>query len=76
MTGAAGALHRRLLAAHEAEDPALLSRLYSEAGDMAEISGDRDRAAFFLTHAWIFALEAGLDGAEDLRMRLRAWGRC
>lgn len=72
----AEALQRRLLAAHDVGDRLELSRLYAAAGDMADEAGDRDRAAFFLTHAWIFALEAGSATAERLHARLRDWGRC
>lgn len=66
---------RRILAAHADEDIAALARLYREAGEQAEAEGARDRAAFFLTHAWIFALEAGLEEADSLRDVLRSWGR-
>ncbi|NND18706.1 MAG: hypothetical protein HKN98_09015 [Silicimonas sp.] len=69
------AIDRRLLAAHSEGDLATLVRLYREAGERAEADGDRDRAAFFLTHAWIYALEAGLGEAEVLRSVLRKWGR-
>ena len=53
-----------------------MSRLYDEASRMAEGDGDRERAAFFLTHAWVYALEAGDPVADDLCDRLRLWGRC
>lgn len=69
-------LERRLLAAHDLGDLRALSGLYAEAAERAEAGGQRDRAAFFLTHAWIFALEAGLASADALRDRLRGWGRC
>ena len=69
-------LERRLLSAHEEGGAARLSRLYDEASRMAEGDGDRERAAFFLTHAWVYALEAGDPVADDLCDRLRLWGRC
>jgi hypothetical protein len=69
-------LDRRLLEAHASGGADALSRLYHEASRLADGAGDRDRAAFFLTHAWIFALEAGTPLAETLRDRLRDWGRC
>ena len=68
-------LQAALLAAHAAGDRAELVRLYGEAADAAETEGDIDRAAFFLTHAWIFALEAGDAAAPELKHRLAAWGR-
>lgn len=75
MKGAPG-LQSRLLTAHEVGDSVTLSRLYTEAADLAEAEGDRDRAAFFLTHAWVFALDAGSGTADVLQNRLRSWGRC
>ena len=73
--GGGDRLHQRLLAAHAKGDLAVLSELYREAADAAQVAGDIDRAAFFLTHAWIFALDAGLPRAEGARAQLVAWGR-
>ncbi|MBY6155654.1 hypothetical protein KUV47_20730 [Vannielia litorea] len=69
--GAAGpvSLDARLLAAHAAGDGAALARLYAEA---AERGGPG--AEFYLTQAWIFALEAGVPEAEKYGARLRAQG--
>lgn len=64
-----------LLRAHAANDLTALIALYTEAADHAETSADTDRACFFLTHAWIFALEAGDIRADALRGRLVAYGR-
>ena len=69
------ALERELIAAHESGDGNVLVGLYAVAADKAEASGDIDSAAFFLTHAWIFALERGDERAEALRARLANWGR-
>ena len=33
------------------------------------------RAVFFLTHAYVFALEAGAETATDLHRRLKHYGR-
>ncbi|QDC08217.1 hypothetical protein FHY55_02685 [Oceanicola sp. D3] len=63
-------LEARLLAAHAAGDRAALAGLYAEA---AEAGGPG--AGFFLTQAWVFALEAGLPVAEDYARQLRATGR-
>ena len=52
-----------------------MTGLYALVADKAEASDDIDSAAFFLTHAWIFALERGDERAEALRARLANWGR-
>ena len=69
------ALEREMLAAHESGDGDALVGLYAVAADQAEASDDIDSAAFFLTHAWIFALERGDARAEAIRARLASWGR-
>ncbi len=63
MTG----LHARLLEAHARGDRSELVRLYTEASDVA---ADRVAQAFYLTHAYVFALEAGDAQADALRQRL------
>jgi hypothetical protein len=65
-------LQARLLAAHAAGDRPVLVALYAEA---AEASTDRDAACFFLTHAYVYALELGDARARDLYARLVAEGR-
>lgn len=65
-------LNARLLAAHAAEDHAALIALYSQAADAA---ADIDTACFFLTHAYVFALEQGDARAPDLRAQLIQHGR-
>lgn len=65
------ALEAALLAAHEAGDQAALVTLYARAAD----SAGSDAAAFFLTHAYVYALEAGDARAGALRARLVAMGR-
>ncbi len=69
------ALERELLAAHESGDGDALIGLYAVVADKSEASDDIDSAAFFLTHAWIFALERGDERAEALRARLANLGR-
>ena len=66
------ALDAALLAAHAADNREALTTLYVEAADQAE---DRDIACFFLTQAYVFALEAGDGRAKDLHARLKAEGR-
>ncbi|MDU8911285.1 hypothetical protein [Aestuariicoccus sp. MJ-SS9] len=70
MTG--GDLHARLLAAHAGGDKAALVALYSEA---AAGANDLDASCFFLTHAYVYALELGDPRCGALRASLRAHGR-
>ncbi len=65
-------LDARILAAHAKGDRAALVRLYTQAADAAH---DEDAAAFFLTYAYIFALEAGAAETAELHARLLAMGR-
>ncbi len=65
-------LDTRLLAAHGAGDGAALVRLYTEAADS---TADPDAAAFYLTHAWIWALDTGAPEADRLRARLASADR-
>ena len=65
-------LHARLLAAHEERNHQALIALYSEA---AEHATSEDEAGFFLTHAYVFALEQGHGDAPALKARLVAMGR-
>ncbi|WP_439109783.1 hypothetical protein [Lentibacter sp.] len=65
-------LHNQLLAAHEHDDREGLIVLYTEAADR---SNDLIERSFFLTHAFVFALEAGDMRARDLHARLHDMGR-
>ena len=66
------ALDAALLAAHAAKDTASLITLYSQAAQAAKTE---DAAAFYLTHAYVFALEAGDARAPDLHKQLIKTGR-
>lgn len=66
------ALQDRLLAAYARDDRAALVTLYTEAADVAETI---DAACFFLTHAYIYALEMGDPAARALYQRLKGFGR-
>jgi len=66
------ALDAMLLAAHAADDRRALVALYTQAADQAN---DVDAACFYLTHAYIFALDIGDPAAEALHARLKAHGR-
>jgi len=65
-------LHDDLLAAHAAGDGAALVTLYTQAADRAP---DLDSACFFLTHAYVFALELGHRDTAALHDRLARHGR-
>ena len=69
------ALERALLSAHDAGDTEKLVHLYTFAGDRAEQRKDVDAACFYLTHAFVFALESGASEAVQLNMRLADYGR-
>jgi hypothetical protein len=64
-------LDARLLAAHAAGDRGALVTLYTEAADGAP---HRDAAAFYLTHARVYALELGDHRAPELLARLVEMG--
>ncbi|OUS34588.1 hypothetical protein A9Q94_15970 [Rhodobacterales bacterium 56_14_T64] len=65
-------LETRLLAAHAAGDTLAQVALYTEAADTA---ATQDAAGFFLTQAYIYALEIGHSEAATLRARLVDMGR-
>ena len=64
-------LEANLLAAHQAGDGAQLAILYADAAQAQE----GEQAAFYLTHAYVFALEAGMDEAQTYHAKLKFWGR-
>ena len=65
-------LDARLLAAHAAGDLGALVGLYAEAAEAADTV---DAACFYLTHAYIFALDTGDPRVGALKARLVAAGR-
>ena len=65
-------LNARMIAAHAQDDTPGLIRLYTQAADEAD---SLDAACFFLTHAYVFALESGPPEASALRARLIAHDR-
>ncbi|WP_372571829.1 hypothetical protein [Ruegeria jejuensis] len=69
------ALDQLLLRAHGEGDKAALVQLYTQAADQSEAGGDLDAACFYLTHAFVFALEVGAPEARDLNVRLVEKGR-
>lgn len=66
------ALDEKLLAAHDRDDRSALVSLYQEAANSAESD---DATGFYLTHAYIFALDTGSAQAPALHARLKAMGR-
>lgn len=67
----ARALDRALIALHGSGRAAELSHLHAEAAAMmTDVGAER----FHLTHAWVFALEAGIDEERALRRQLKALG--
>ena len=69
------ALNQSLLDAYDQGDSKGLVSIYTKAADQSEASGDVDEACFFLTQAYVFALESGLPEAADLNQRLARHGR-
>ena len=69
------ALDQQLLAAHEQGDADALCALYLEAGENAERRGEIEAACFYLTHAYVFALEAGSPSAKEINRKLVEYGR-
>jgi len=65
-------LDAQLLAAHTADDKPGLVALYTQAADNA---ATLDAACFYLTHAYVFALELGHPDTAPLRARLTEHGR-
>ena len=68
-------LDQKLLDAHDQSDCPSLVSLYTKAANECEQSGDTDAACFFLTHAYVFALQEGMSEANNLQARLVAYGR-
>ncbi len=75
MSDKRAALDRELLAAHALKDIARLANLYEQAANLSENGADIDAACFYLTHAYVFALEGGLPNTADINSRLHAYGR-
>ncbi|NNK79748.1 MAG: hypothetical protein HKP40_13675 [Litoreibacter sp.] len=65
-------LDARLLAAHARDDKPALVTLYAEAADVA---ASAEAKGFYLTHAYIFALDTGDARAAEFKERLVAMRR-
>lgn len=68
-------LDAQLLRAHAEKDMPALIRLYHEAAADAERRQDHEAACFYLTHAFVFALEYGAPEADELNRMLHERGR-
>ncbi|MCE2522764.1 MAG: hypothetical protein J4F49_06045 [Rhodobacteraceae bacterium] len=68
-------LNSRILDAWSRGDGQLLAELYSEAGNSLLDSGLENEGCFYLTQAYILALENGLDTAAALHADLVRHGR-
>ena len=69
------ALNSALLKAHEDDDKDELVKLYTLAADLTEKEHDLDASCFYLTHAFVFALEQGNVEAFKLNKRLAKHNR-
>ena len=65
-------LDQRLTDAHDRDDRPALVGLYTEAANAAN---DETAKGFFLTHAFVYALDVGAPEADELRARLKDMGR-
>ena len=65
-------LHALLMNAHHTEDKSALVELYTQAADGSETI---KQESFFLTHAYIYALECDHSTASLLHSRLKEYGR-
>jgi hypothetical protein len=68
-------LEQELLSAHARDDRRALIGLYAQAANIREEVQDIDAACFYLTHAYVFALDVGANEALELHARLKARGR-
>jgi len=68
-------LHKQLLAAHEAQDAAALTELYTAAADIEQSHGEISAMCYFLTQAYVHALQSGHPCCEQLHARLAEHGR-
>ena len=69
------ALDARMLAAHARADLGALVALYTQAADMSGATRDIDAECFYLTQAYVFALDCGAPTARALHARLKTHGR-
>lgn len=68
-------LEADLIEAHEKGDSGRLAELYLAAAGSEETDGRIEAACFFLTQAYVFALESGSRTAREIAARLLAYQR-
>lgn len=68
-------IERLMLSAHERHDHDALVLLYHRAADFRFAESNLEAACFYLTHAYVYALETGSDLAEIIRQALAEHGR-
>ncbi len=68
-------MENKLQKAIQRNDLELLVQIYTDTANTSELRGDIDEACFFLTQAYVCALQQGADIAADLRLRLVEYGR-
>ena len=68
-------LDEELLLAHARSDHEALVHLYTRAADEKEALGNVDATCFFLTHAFVFALETNSDQTSTINQRLVKYDR-
>ncbi|MFT5159018.1 MAG: hypothetical protein ACI9ZD_000615 [Paracoccaceae bacterium] len=68
-------LNEQLFAAHAENDKTKLVALYRLAGEMMISHNDINAASFYLTHAYIFALDVGDKAAPEIHKMLVGFGR-
>ncbi len=68
-------LNAQMLQAHETDDYQALVSLYAQVADQCEEVQDVEATCFYLTQAFIFALDCGDSQAWELNRRLVAYGR-
>lgn len=65
----------QLIEAHAKADHISLVELYKGAAEAMDSRGDIDAACFYLTQAYVFALELGHPSAQELHSTLKERGR-
>ncbi len=66
---------RQILDAYKRCEFRALVQLYLDVADDHEARANHDAACYYWTVAYVFALQEGMDCAEELRQKLAAHGR-
>ena len=69
------AIDDKLLAAHMSGDHSGLVELYRDAANLSFADKDIDRACFYLTHSYVFALETRHPDCREIHSLLVSYGR-